>query len=280
MLYYTMACKLRELRLGLWSAICSRVRDDWDNPIIKYYYLEVEHHGRYSRLYREAFMTLYGDSSTAHAFLFEFAGVNCEEFVKYLVAGMADAEDRDFRRFAVGLFSFMQRQFDAIGSGSGVGFGCACNGSEVAGADAVCGGDGACLHYCHECMAENEEHTEVDPRSLHSEGPEHNCLIPCAKGCVPLECANYRMCHKMIPAWAAAANNGICYNCKWYYGKIDFASSAGTAEAECVICSEERPLVRIFCGHELCLDCWKTISKREATYIKAPCCPLCRRATV
>lgn len=281
-LYYVMACKLREARLSLWETICRRVHGDWDNPILNYYYLEIEYHGHYDQLYRDAYTRLYGaEAGAKHAFLFEFAGVNCEEFVKHVIAGMVEEGDRDFYRFAVGLFGFLQRQFDFIGGNAVVAaeLGCTCRGA--AAAAVACGGDGTCLHYCHECTSENDEHTEVDPRTLHTDGPEHNCLIPCAHGCVPLECANFRMCQKMIPAWAAAVNGGVCYNCRWYYGKIEFASSVGApASAECVICCEERPLVRIFCGHELCLDCWKTISKREATYIKAPCCPLCRRATV
>jgi len=253
-----MACKIQALRLHLWETICRRVEADWDLPVIEDYYIEIE--GDYGAIYKEAYLQFYGQGPQEA--LFQFAGANCEEYVKLLVC-LIVGSDRDFRKFKLTLYTFIERQFEAI-AGSRP---CGCYGA------AVCNGDGACLHYCHECFCENEPHTEIDPRDVVGDG--HNCLVQCTLGCVPVECANHAMCKKVLPAWSAAVGGGLCYNCAWYYGKIDFIGRVG----ECLICAEEQPIVKIFCGHELCLGCWKTISKKDGTYLQRPACPVCRQET-
>jgi GH35 family endo-1,4-beta-xylanase len=74
--------------------------------------------------------------------------------------------------------------------------------------------------------------------------------------------------------WVEKMNNGICFHCIWRYGKIEFIDKV----AECIVCADEKSVVRIFCGHELCLDCWTTIVRGAYSFDHAVTCPMCRRS--
>jgi hypothetical protein len=50
--------------------------------------------------------------------------------------------------------------------------------------------------------------------------------------------------------------------------------------AKCPICLEqdiEKKMVLLFCGHIICLDCFKTIHQSNTNRILRTTCPLCRR---
>jgi len=127
-----MACKIQELRWNIWETICRQVEADWDKPIIETYYADIA--DDYARIYKEAYVQFY--KQEIHAGLFEFAGANCQEFVKLLVC-MVIGSDRDFRNFKVPLYTFMERQFESIVAITGLD---CCVGSSM------CKGDGGCLH--------------------------------------------------------------------------------------------------------------------------------------
>jgi hypothetical protein len=54
-------------------------------------------------------------------------------------------------------------------------------------------------------------------------------------------------------------------------GKIEFLDE----KEECPICMEHKDMIQVSCGkHNVCLDCWKKMSKTEAPLR----CPLCRES--
>lgn len=82
-----------------------------------------------------------------------------------------------------------------------------------------------------------------------------------------VKCSNYRLCKKELPEWEIRQYSGYCFSCTTTVGPIIWGSVG-----ECQICNYERELVTIFCKkHELCLDCWIQITKRESV------CPFCRQ---
>ena len=148
-------------------------------------------------------------------------------------------------------------------------FRCTCNNPSTT---MFCEGDGTCLNYRNNDTT--VEHSSCLPFSLPFSRRKKQttiCSVECHHKCQAIQCSNYTLCNKLIPAWLNEINNGICSECASSYGKIDHKPII----QECPICYEEKPNIKIFCGHRLCQTCWQTIVKRTKEN-RSPLCPLCR----
>ena len=254
-----MACKLRELRDNIYDIIRLRVKAEWFGLSG-----EVPCNLGFVDVFKNAYMRFY--YSEEYAYLFEFAGHNCEVFVKMILELNIDQKWMSFYGIDLLLINYLNRQFDFIYGRFD--FKCLCSEFEPT---YVCGGDGTCLHYCLDCMCSDIDDPHRDPV------PGHNCLITtCPHSCMPHPCNNHIICKRMIPEWVDKMNKGICFHCKWLYGKNEFIDKVD----ECIVCADEKSVVRIFCGHELCLECWTTIVRGAYSLDHAVTCPMCRRSVL
>lgn len=133
-----------------------------------------------------------------------------------------------------------------------------------------CTGDGFCLRQCH-CVCDDEN-------NCNCEHPGHSNGTGYCPGdhCVPVKC---KTCGKLVPQWLLNMNKNKCINCSVILGPCEFVGSG-----ECNICFENKEILRLKCGHELCSECWSEI--REVVEIDEDICvnkyvsqgcPFCRQ---
>ena len=149
---------------------------------------------------------------------------------------------------------------------------------------AKCTGRGFCLEQCC-CLCFEDEECEVpsevctcghrDHPKLYGGDTECDiyCRDECPYKCELIPCHNYKLCQKKLPQCQLDINNGMCLDCAVSFGKIKFLD----IKDECPICMENKNMIQISCEkHNLCLDCWKEISKTSK--YGPTTCPLCRES--
>jgi len=78
-----------------------------------------------------------------------------------------------------------------------------------------------------------------------------NSYLP-SNCCHPIECRNYKYCNNKLPKLVLDANNGMCINCA-----VQMGNHITTDDIRiCHICSENKKMIKLNCGHRICNDCW------------------------
>ena len=133
-----------------------------------------------------------------------------------------------------------------------------------------CNGDGECLVQCEcECFNENTgEYAEICVCGHR----EHNGYCP-TNCCSPVKCRNYNFCKEKLPRYVLSCHNGMCMNCAIQMGRHRFADQKGN----CCVCLENKNMLLLKCNHQICNDCWYSITiDCSGNNCKKPLCPLCR----
>ncbi len=148
-----------------------------------------------------------------------------------------------------------------------------------------CNGTGQCIQQCIcTCYADEEcEIPLVDCKCGHrnhtsiiggSTAYDMYCQIECTHKCKLIECHNFKLCGKKTNQYILDCNNGMCLNCAVVIGKIKFLNT----NDECPICMENKDMIQLSCEkHNICLECWKTMSETEHRSIPLSC-PMCRES--
>lgn len=263
-----MACKFHRFREYLIDKVNKIVKKDCESLII----VDSHHWLGLARVFSDAYSKFYSDQK--YKYLFEIAGVMCEENILTCAGIYKKTLDIEYKNFNNIVSGFIKANFNAIedsGKYSNV-FKCVCIGYN----DNVivdCDGSGACLAECDSCVCETE--------NCSCEHKEHDkiCKVDCPHACEPLLCSNSPACKAVVPKWVCDMNDGICFDCKYKYGKCTFLDEA----AECPICFEDKACITIFCGHNMCFECWKKTSDATKqdneldTWDNSPQCPFCRK---
>lgn len=140
----------------------------------------------------------------------------------------------------------------------------------------ACIGTGSCIQQCC-CICDDESEVCTCGHRDHIKqvaGGDIYCQIPCKHNCTLVECHNFKFCGKKLPLQVLNVYNGMCPNCAVMLGKLTFLEEKG----DCPICLDNKDMIVISCGkHNVCMDCWKTLSETENIPIPLTC-PLCRES--
>lgn len=145
----------------------------------------------------------------------------------------------------------------------------------------MCEGNGGCLTECacddsfnykeqqyKTCKCNSEEHY------LHYQTKYRRyCKVKCKYNCQLINCKNINYCESSMPKWLfdirQHGKNGTCNGC------LIFDISYTNMKDNCVICSNNKYLIKTKCNHEFCNDCLLNIGLTQQNEITP--CPICRK---
>ena len=235
-----MACKFHEFKYS--------IIDSFKNELIKY----SAPSGSMEYLYYYTYRHFYGsEKAQLNENFIRFCGINVDNLIAVCDNNINLIEE------------FIDRQFYTLVDMCN--FECNC---ERPALKTKCEGDGTCITRCNHicicnlenCICHHKEHGQL-------------CPTECYYNCKPVLCENFNLCGNYIPEWVNQINYGICFHdCNWGYGKIVYLDRI----ADCHICYENKNMIKLQCGHELCVNCWKNIVDSVDTINISPSCPFCR----
>jgi len=258
-----MSCKFHKLQEYIIDMTNKIIKKDCESLII----FNEWHHIDLLYAFSNAYKKFYNNPE--YTYLFQMAGSMCEEHILICANIYKEYHEFEYKNFNIIISRFIKNQFENFEDKFI--FKCYCSGYPEDNT-IVCEGAGDCLAECQGCFCLEENCT--------CGHKNHNkiCDVFCPHNCKPVECNNFILCENSISEWENKMNSGICFDCTFKYGKINFINEID----ECPICLESKPNVKIFCSHKMCIDCWKKIADETPqdneleTWENSPQCPFCR----
>jgi len=246
-----MSCKYHAFKEALIKRVQTNLRTMAEED-----YPYLAHSQMFGRLYAEVYSRYYPTNPETNQII-EMLGLNLDSVIMNFWSTFEEAA-LSWNEFEDQTTAFVETQFSMILDHK-YHFFCCCNGLDLE--KPPCSGDGTCLAVCdHPCTCANEV-TCICPHQ------GYFCPVVCPYDCPPRPCRNYQFCNNSMPQWLYRINAGLCSeDCRGGLGLLNLI----VTEEQCVICAERPQSVSIFCGHQLCIRCWRRIVSSK------PQCPFCR----